>query len=132
MANVVTLQTLLDGPRNLVVKVVGVLDTANLSDELIVDISGYTPVPTQVRIDKLWYSMGKDLTAILEWDASADVPIVAVSQADHPGWVKIGGLTNNSGSGKTGDILLTTLGYSSGSVAFSLVLWMVKEFTRDP
>ena len=38
-----------------------------------------------------------------------------------------GGVTNNAGSGKTGDVLLTTVGHSSGD-SYSIVIQCIKEF----
>lgn len=124
MANAVTTQVLLDNDRNYAIKIVGVLDTGNLTDELIVDFSTLVPLPTSLRLDKLWYSMGS-LVALLKWDATTDVPLLAVSQSDHPGWKKIAGLPNNAGTGVTGDVLLTTYGYTAAT-AFSMVLWFSK------
>jgi len=39
-----------------------------------------------------------------------------------------GGLSNNAGSGKTGDILFTTKGHSSGDT-YSIVLEMIKVYS---
>jgi len=39
-----------------------------------------------------------------------------------------GGLPNNAGSGKNGDILFTTIGHSSGDT-YSIVLEMVKVYS---
>ena len=38
------------------------------------------------------------------------------------------GLTNNAGSGVTGDIMLTTVGHGSGD-AYTVVLKMVKHYS---
>ena len=57
MANVVNTQVLLDGKRNTVIKITGVLDTSNVSSTTIVDPANFTPVPTGFRIDHIDYSI---------------------------------------------------------------------------
>jgi len=38
-----------------------------------------------------------------------------------------GGITNNSGAGKTGNLLVQTTGYASGTQTYTIVLQMVKQ-----
>jgi hypothetical protein len=38
-----------------------------------------------------------------------------------------GGITNNSGAGKTGNLLVQTTGYASGTQSYTIVLQMVKQ-----
>jgi hypothetical protein len=65
----------------------------------------------------------------LTFDATTDVlaiqlPADLSDQLDYSG---INGLPDYSGSGKTGDVLLTTVGHSSGD-SYSIVIECIKEF----
>lgn len=126
MANTVTTQTLLDGPRNLVILLTGVLDTSNEARTIKVDVSSYDPVPTKVRVDKIQYSIAGALQVLLDWDATTDVTFVVLSGQGEIEACKFGGLQNNAGAGVTGDIYLTTLGYSAGTVSYTVLLEMTK------
>lgn len=129
MANSVTTQTLLDGDRNLVVKVVGILDTSNYSVTDLIVLADLSPVPTAIRLDDLEFSVDSPLAAVLYWKANTDVPIITMTQSDHQTYTDIGGLTNNAGTGKNGTVRLATLGYSSGTVSFSFVSKWTKQYT---
>ena len=126
MANAVTSQTLLDGPRNLVILLTGVLDTSNEARTIKVDVSSYDPAPTKVRVDKIQYSIAGALQVLLDWDATTDVTFAVLSGQGELEACKFGGLQNNAGAGVTGDIYLTTLGYSAGTVSYTLLLEMTK------
>jgi len=54
------------------------------------------------------------------WDLNADY----TTDED---FSEFGGIRNTAGSGKTGDILLTTTGHSSGD-SYVIVLTLFKEF----
>lgn len=126
MANTVTTQTLLDGPRNLVLLLTGVLDTSNESRVVKVDVSSYDPAPTKVRVDKIQFSVAEGLKVVLDWDADTDVRFAAITGTGCLDACRFGGLTNNAGAGVTGDIALTTVGYASGTMTYTLVLEMTK------
>ena len=49
------------------------------------------------------------------------------NQSGHQDFRDFGGLTNNSGSGKTGDVLFTTVGHSSADT-YSIILSMRKNY----
>lgn len=126
MANAVTTQTLLDGPRNLVILLTGVLDTSNEARAIKVDVSSYDPAPLKVRVDKIQYSIAGALQVLLDWDATTDVTFAVLSGQGELEACKFGGLQNNAGAGVTGDIYLTTLGYSAGTVSYTVLLEMTK------
>jgi hypothetical protein len=126
MANILSTQILVDGERNAVVKITGILDTSNVSTTTVVDPASFTPVPTTFRVDAVEYSVGTPLAVRLVWDASTDVDMLALTNAGRMKFTKFGGLQNNSGAGVTGKIQLLTNGYSSGTVTFSIVLKLVK------
>lgn len=127
MANTVTTQTLIDGDRNLVILLTGVLDTSNEARTIKVDVSSYAPVPARVRVDTIRHLISPGLIVILDWDASTPVRFAALTGYDEVEACKFGGLQNNAGAGITGDIYLTTLGWASGTLAYNIVLEMVKQ-----
>lgn len=126
MANTVTSQTILDGDRNLVMLFTGLLDTSNESRVVKVDASTFVPAATKIRIDKVQYSISSQLSLILDWDADTDVRFLALSGQGEIEACKFGGLQNNAGTGVTGDIALTTVGWASGSQSYTLLLEMTK------
>ena len=126
MANVVTSQTLLDGPRNLVILLTGVLDTSNEARAIKVDVSTYDPAPLKVRVDKIQYSIAGALQVLLDWDATTDVAFAVLSGQGEVEACNIGGLQNNAGAGVTGDVYLTTLGWSAGTLSYTILLEMTK------
>lgn len=127
MANVFTVQTLQDGPRNVILNVEGVLDTSNLAVTDVVDPTTLNPVATALRIDQVDYSITDQLGVQLLWDATADVTALALAGRGNNTYQKEGGLQNNAGAGKTGKIQIVTTGWASGTQTFSLKLWLVKQ-----
>lgn len=127
MANALTSQTLLDNERNLVIKLVGILDTSNVASTVVVDVSALVPAATSVSLRKIQYSISDQLAVNLLWDATTDVAIVSLTGREEICAEKFGGLTNNAGTGVTGDINLTTTGWASGIQTFTLILEMVKN-----
>lgn len=136
MANAIAVQVLQDGPKNTVVKVTGILDTANatlttlldpaLQSSIIPDWPGQ-PLPLSYAIKAVDYNVQTPLIARLWWDATTDVLIDVYTWRYSVDYTPYGMLQNNSGAGKTGKILIDTLGYTSGTLEFSLVLWAVKQ-----
>ena len=134
MTNSVTTQILEEGPRNVIVKIAGVLDTSDYSLNTAIDIStlnqgGIGPTPTQLRIDHIDYSISDQIEVQLWWDATTDVIILPIAGRGRMTFWNFGGLTNNAGAGKTGNINIKTTGYSSGTQVFSVILEMVKQGT---
>ena len=63
------------------------------------------------------------------WDATTDVLILTLGEADFVSFdfSRFGGLTNNAGAGKTGDILFTTVGAASGD-RYTVVMEVYKNY----
>jgi hypothetical protein len=127
MANVTSIQTLVDSERNLVVKLVGILDTSNVSLSTLVDpalvaavnSTGLNPQqPSKVAIKKITY-----------WDATTDVPIWRFTGRGFVMAEQFGFLQNNAGAGVTGKVLYDTDGYSSGTVSFTLLVEFIKQWS---
>ena len=135
MANSVTFQTLMDGPRNTIIKCVGILDTSDLAVTDFVDPatlsainpSAYQALATAVAIKRIDYSVEDGLEVQLFWDATADVIIGVFNGREEEDFTKIGFLQNNAGAGKTGKIQIATQGWTTGSRAFTVVLHLIKQ-----
>lgn len=123
-----TLQTLVDGPRNLVVKANFVGDGTDATAVQLIDASAYTGYVSPgafLKVRKVEYDLnGFDLTLL--WDASTDVEFLNLNGSDTKDFSDIGGLVNNAGSGITGDINFTTTGNASGEDG-TIVLHMEKR-----
>jgi hypothetical protein len=126
MANQLNTQILMDGARNAVVKITGVLDTSNVSSTVVVDPASFSPLPTRFRIDHLDYSISDPLEVRLQWDAATPVDILPIAGRGRMSFHNFGGLQNNATS-PTGKINLLTTGYSTGTLVFSVVLELVKQ-----
>lgn len=133
MADAVTSQTLIDQDRVAVMKFTNISDGTGESAALKVDVSSLSApagkVCSGVSITRVYastYGMGVDIL----WDATTDV--VALTLADNQSYEYVfddfGGIWNNSGAGKTGDILFTTVGAAAGD-RYTIVLYMVKQYT---
>lgn len=126
MVDSVASQTLLDGPKKVVMKFTNVSDGTGESAVLKVDVSGLSGAPDRVRLDKIHFTTAGMGVRIL-WDATTDVTAFVIG-ADQTGWLdfrEFGGLPNNAGTGITGDVLFTTIGHTSGDT-YSIILEMSK------
>lgn len=127
MVNTITKQTLLDGQRNLVLQVFILGDgSGDETATLLVDVSTFAGNPGSVRVNKVQSNLSGFSVALL-WDANTDVAFLNLND----GWSAlefnpIGGLANNSGTGKTGDIMFSTVGLGTGEKG-SITLEMVKN-----
>jgi hypothetical protein len=128
MSNAVTTQILVDGPRNMVVKVTGILDTSDLSSTAVVDpTTGDFPC-SKLSIEKITYAIEDALAVNIYWDATTPVLIETLTGRSKTGGWHFGGLVNNGGSGRTGKINISTQGWASGDVlSFSLIFECTKS-----
>ncbi len=109
MPNTITQQVLLDGERNLVVKVnISGDGSGDETDKVLIDFSAYTGALSEVRVMSV-HSVLNDFTAKLSWAADTNVKFADLATGENDSdYSSYGGLANNAGLGKTGDILLTT------------------------
>ena len=117
-----TVQLLEEGPRNYIIKVTG---TGGDSAVNIVDVSTLAPPCEEVRLMSCTYDVaGAGGLVTVLWDATATVTAMTASTGSGQTMCfrKIGGLVNNAGAGKTGDVLLT----STAATDFTLVLHFKK------
>ena len=133
MADAVASQTLIDGERMAIMKFTDISDGTGESKVLKVDVSALTPSAsglacTGVTITKI-HASTHGMEVQIFWDATTDVLCWAVPQNSQYTWdfEKFGGLTNNAGTGVTGDVLFSTVDASSGDF-YTVVLEMVKSY----
>ena len=134
MADAVTSQTIIDGERNCVMKFTNVSDGTGESAVAKVDVSALASnaagvACSEVRVMRISHAI-VGMSVQLFLDATSNVLLVELAESSngHMDFKDFGGLPNNAGSGKTGDILFTTKGHSSGDT-YSVVLEMHKVYS---
>ena len=134
MADAVTSQTIIDGERNCVIKFTNVSDGSGESAVAKVDVSALTSnaagvACSEVRVNRISHAI-VGMSVQLFLNATTNVLLVELAESSngHMDFADFGGLPNNAGSGKNGDILFTTKGHSSGDT-YSITLEMVKVYS---
>lgn len=134
MADAVTSQTIIDGERNCVMKFTNVSDGTGESAVAKVDVSALASnaagvACSEVRVLRVSHAI-VGMSVQLFLNATSNVLLVELAESSngHMDFKDFGGLPNNAGSGKTGDILFTTKGHSSGDT-YSITLEMVKVYS---
>lgn len=132
MTDAVATQVLVDDTRRAVFKFTNISDGTGETAALKIDVStlssylgnACTGVSIQ-RVDAVTAGMGINML----WDATTDVVILTVGDADFVtfDFSRFGGLSNNSGTGKTGDVLFTTVGAGSGD-RYTVVMEVLKNY----
>ena len=134
MADAVTSQTIIDGERNCVMKFTNVSDGSGESAVAKVDVSALATNSrgvscSEVRVMRIRHAVvGMSVQLFLNATTTVLLMELAESSNGHMDFKDFGGLSNNAGSGKNGDILFTTKGHSSGDT-YSIVLEMVKVYS---
>ena len=134
MADTVTTQIIEDGERNAVIKFTNVSDGTGESAVAKVDVSALAANSSgvscsEVRVMRISHAI-VGMSVQMFFDASSNVLLMELAESSngHLDFRNIGGIPNNAGSGKTGDILFTTKGHSSGDT-YSIVLELVKVYS---
>ena len=133
MADAVATQTLLDGEKMVVQKFTNVSDGSGESEVVKVDVSALVAnargqACTGVVIEKIWWQCIGMKVQIL-WNATSNVFCIELgeNQSGNHDYTAFGGLINNSGSGKDGDVLFTTVGHTSADT-YTIIMSMRKEY----
>ena len=133
MADAVATQTIQDGERNAVLRFTNVSDGTGESNVVKVDVSALAKNArgqscTEVHIQRIyWATVG--MSVKLDFDASTNVLAIGLP-ADSTGdeyYASYSAIPNNAGSGKTGDILFSTTGHSSGDT-YMIILELLKRY----
>ena len=134
MADAVTSQTIQDGERNCIMKFTNVSDGTGESAVAKVDVSALTSnsrgvACSEVRVMRISHAI-VGMSVQLFFNATSNVLLMELAESSngHMDFKDFGGIPNNAGSGKDGDILFTTKGHSSGDT-YSIVLEMVKVYS---
>ena len=133
MADAVTSQTLIDGPQTAVMKFTNVSDGSGEDAVKKVDVSALSNSAgglacTGVVIEKMWWQcIGMKVKVLFDADTDVFCIELGENQSGHHDYTSFGGLTNNAGTGVTGDIMFTTVGHSSADT-YTVMLQVRKEF----
>jgi hypothetical protein len=133
MADAVTSQTILDGERLFIGKFTNISDGTGEVGALKIDVSTLSASAAGnacngVKINKVWaqtQGMGVDIL----WDATTDLlcETIPADQLYMLDYSSFGGLPNNAGTGKTGDVLFSTVGAASGD-RYTIVIEAIKTY----
>ncbi len=133
MADAVATQTLIDGDKKVVQKFTNISDGSGESAVVKVDVSALATnsrgqACTSVVIEKIWWQCIGMKVQIL-WNASTNVFCIELgeNQSGNHDYTVFGGLPNNAGSGKDGDVLFTTVGHTSADT-YTIIMSMRKEY----
>jgi len=131
MANVLTSQTILDGERLAIIKVTGFVDTTETA-VVKIDVSTLNPqgalACTGCILNRVW-SQTHGCEIQMLWAATTPLMIITLPQNNNyfMDYSMFGGIPNNSGAGKTGDISFTTMDVGAGD-AYSVVIEVIKTY----
>ncbi len=133
MADAVATQTLQDGAKMLVQKFTNISDGSGESAVVKVDVSGLAKnssgqACTGVVIEKIWWQC-IGMKVQIFWNATTNVFCIELgeNQSGNHDYTVFGGLPNNAGSGKDGDVLFTTIGHTSADT-YTIIMSMRKEY----
>lgn len=133
MADAVTTQVIQDGERLYIAKFTNISDSTGENAVLKIDVSTLNPnsfglACNGVKINKVWaQTLGMSVDIL--WDADTDLICETIPQdvlylMDYSSF---GGIPNNSGAGKTGDVRFSTVGASSGD-RYTIILECIKTY----
>ena len=134
MADAVASQIIVDGPCFVAIKLTNISDGTGETAVTKVDVSALEADSrtgqscTDVNIERIWWQCIGMKVRIL-FDADTDVMAIELgeNQSGNHDYSVFGGLTNNAGTGKTGDVKFTTVGASSGDT-YTVILYLRKKF----
>ncbi len=119
-------QVLESGDRNHVIHVVGIADVTGgtIVDVSALAVNSQNEAVTSVRLDRVDWKT--DATVELQWDATADLTFLVLPPGqEDTDYRRYGGLNNNSGAGKTGDVLIPA---PAGASNYTMTLWFRKKY----
>ena len=133
MVDAVATQTIQDGQKMDVQKFTNVSDGTGEDAVVKVDVSTLSAnargdACTGVTIEKIWWQCIGMKVQIL-FNATTNVFCIELgeNQSGHHDYTYFGGLTNNAGTGKDGDVLFTTVGHTSADT-YTIIMSMRKEY----
>lgn len=133
MADLVTSQTLLDGERLAIMKFTDISDGTGENKVVKVQVSTLKPSAsgkpcTGVTINKIYSSThGLEVQIFFEATSATLAWLVPQNSQYLMDFSSFGGLTNNAGAGKNGNISFSTADASAGDV-YAVMLELVKSY----
>ena len=136
MADAVTSQTILDGERLFIAKFTNFSDGTGETGVIKIDVSTLNPnsfglACNGVKLNKI-YGTTHGMEVQILWDATTDVFAWQIPQNSNylMDFSSFGGIPNNAGAGKTGDVLFTTRDATAGDM-YSIVLECLKTYATS-
>lgn len=136
MADAVTSQTILDGERLFIAKFTNISDGTGETAVTKIDVSTLNPnsfglACNGVKINKI-YSTTHGMEVRILWDATTDQFAWQLPQNTNylMDFSSFGGIPNNAGAGKTGNLLFSTADASSGDM-YTIVLECLKTYASQ-
>lgn len=132
MVDAVTTQTLFQGDKQVIMKFTNVSDGTGETNVVKVNVANLAKYQgascVAVQIDKI-YAMTHGMELRLNWEASTPQVIMTVPQnvMNTMTFDEFGGIDNNAGAGKTGNITFTTVDHSAGDM-YTIILVMRKLY----
>jgi hypothetical protein len=133
MADAVTSQTILDGERLFIGKFTNISDSTGESAVVKIDVSALASSAAGnacngVKINKIW-AQTQGMAVDILWDATTDLicETIPENQFFLMDYSSFGGLPNNAGAGKTGDVLFSTVGAASGD-RYTIIIEAIKTY----
>jgi|TARA_R110002012_G_scaffold93985_1_gene227817 hypothetical protein len=134
MADAVATQTIQEDGKTAIFRFSNVSDGTGETAVTKIDVSALSPDPmtnkacTSVSIQYIWYvTVGMSVKML--FDADTDVLAWQLNSdwGDSIDFTSFSGIPNNAGTGKTGDILFTTVGAGSGDT-YNIVMQVKKSY----
>ena len=133
MADTVASQIIEDGPKYSVMKFTNLSDGTGESAVAKIDVSALEnsadgDACTGVVIERIWWQCIGMKVQIL-WNATTNLFCIELgeNQSGSHDYTVFGGLTNNAGDGKNGDVLFTTIGATSADT-YTVIMYLRKKF----
>ena len=133
MADAVTSQTLLDGERLFIAKFTNISDGTGETAVTKIDVAtlaanSFGLACNGVKINKIWANTHGMEIRIL-WDATTDqfAWMIPQNSTYNMDFSSFGGIPNNAGAGKTGNIAFSTADASAGDM-YTIVLECLKTY----
>ena len=133
MVDAVTSQTILDGDRLYIAKYTNISDGTGESAVNKIVVANLNPnqfgyACNGVKINKIW-AMTDGMGVNILWDATTDLIAVTIPQNEMytMSFNDFGGLSDNAGTGVTGNVAFSTVGASAGD-RYTVILECIKTY----
>ena len=134
MADAVTSTTIIDGTHRAVIQLTNLSDGSGEAAVQKIEVAALNSrddgtACSGVFIDKIHHSIVGFTQVQLLWEATTNTIAIALAQDSngHMDFSDFGGIQNTSGSGKSGDIMLTTIG-AANLDSYVIILDLLKHY----